>query len=105
MKEISPNSLKEMMNKKTDFQLIDVREYFEHEICCIGGDKIDMYSIMNNIDKISKKKDVIFYCRTGNRSEIIIKMIEKKYPFNNLYNLEGGIMRWREDVDNSINKY
>ena len=64
-----------------------------------------MYSIVDNLEKISKDKDVIIYCRTGTRSSNIIKMLEDTYSYKNLYNLNGGIMRWREDVDNSIKEY
>ena len=59
----------------------------------------------DNLEKISKEKDVIIYCRTGTRSSNIIKMLEDTYSYKNLYNLNGGIMRWREDVDNSIKEY
>ena len=54
MKNISPKDLKEMMsNQCEDLQIIDIRDDYEHEICCIGGEKINMYSIADNIDKIS----------------------------------------------------
>ena len=105
MKQIDPISLKEKIDNEEDFQLVDISDEYEFEICCIGGDKINMYSIFDNLEKISKEKDVIIYCRTGTRSSNIIKMLEDTYSYKNLYNLNGGIMRWREDVDNSINEY
>ena len=105
MKLINPINLKNKINNKEDFQLIDIREDYEHEICCIGGDKIGMYSIPDSIHKISKSKDVIIYCRTGSRSAIIVKMLEDNYSFDNVYNLDGGIMRWREDIDLTLKKY
>tara|TARA_Y200000002_G_scaffold366554_1_gene357641 strand:+ start:294 stop:614 length:321 start_codon:yes stop_codon:yes gene_type:complete len=105
MKQINPISLKNKINNKEDFQLIDIREDYEFEICCIGGDKISMYSIPDSIDKISKSKEVIIYCRTGSRSATIVKMLEDNYSFDNVYNLDGGIMRWREDVDKTLKEY
>ena len=68
MKQIDPISLKEKIDNEEDFQLVDIRDEYEFEICCIGGDKINMYSIVDNLEKISKDKDVIIYCRTGTRS-------------------------------------
>ena len=105
MKQIDPISLKEKIDNEEDFQLVDIRDEYEFESCCSGGDKINMYSIIDNLEKISKDKDVIIYCRTGTRSSNIIKMLEDTYSYKNLYNLNGGIMRWREDVDNSIKEY
>ena len=106
MKNISPMELNEIISsKREDIQLIDIRHDYEYEICCIGGEKIDMYSITDNIDKISTDKKVIIYCRTGERSSSVVKVLEKKFSFDNIYNLEGGIMKWRDDVDSSLNKY
>ena len=67
MKQIDPISLKEKIDNEEDFQLVDIRDEYEFEICCIGGDKINMYSMVDNLEKISKDKDVIIYCRTGTR--------------------------------------
>ena len=105
MKSISPMELKAMMDSGNEFQLIDIRDDYEHNICCIGGEKINMYSIFDNIDKISRNNKVIIYCRTGSRSGNIVKFLEESFSFDNVYNLDGGIMRWRDDVDSSLVSY
>ena len=105
MKSISPMELKAMMDSGNEFQLIDIRDDYEHNICCIGGEKINMYSICDNIDKISRNNKVIIYCRTGSRSGNIVKFLEESFSFDNVYNLDGGIMRWRDDVDSSLVSY
>ena len=105
MKNISPIILKEMIDNKDDFQLIDIRDDYEIDICCIGGDKINMYSIPDNIDKINKESKVVIYCRTGIRSSNIVSMLENNFSFKNIYNLEGGIMKWREDLDEKLKAY
>jgi len=64
-----------------------------------------MYSICDNIDKISRNNKVIIYCRTGSRSGNIVKFLEESFSFDNVYNLDGGIMRWRDDVDSSLVSY
>ena len=94
-----------MMDSGNEFQLIDIRDDYEHNICCIGGEKINMYSICDNIDKISRNNKVIIYCRTGSRSGNIVKFLEESFSFDNVYNLDGGIMRWRDDVDSSLVSY
>ena len=44
--------------------------------------------------------DAVFYAsKTG------IEFLQKKYNFNNLYNLKGGILAWADEIDESIEKY
>ena len=106
MKKILPLELKKLMDLDDDsYQLIDIRDEYEYDICCIGGEKINMYSIIHNLDKLSKEKKVIIYCRTGSRSSNVVNLLDKSYSFQNVYNLEGGIMKWRDDVDQTIKKY
>ena len=64
-----------------------------------------MYSITDSLDKLSKEKKIIIYCRTGSRSATIVSLLEKNFSFKNVYNLDGGIMKWRQDVDPSIKEY
>ena len=106
MKIISPVQLKELIDSSNnDFQLIDIRDEYEFDICCIGGEKINMYSITDSLNKLSREKKIIIYCRTGSRSATIVSLLEKNFSFKNVYNLDGGIMKWRQDVDPSIKEY
>ena len=106
MKKIFPLELKKLMDSdKNEFQLVDIRDEYEYDICCIGGEKINMYSIIDNLDKLSREKKVIIYCRTGSRSANIVNLLENSYSFHNVYNLEGGIMKWRDDIDPTIKEY
>ena len=60
MKKIFPLELKQLMDSdKNEFQLVDIRDEYEYDICCIGGEKINMYSIIDNLDKLSREKKVI----------------------------------------------
>ena len=56
MKEISVDELKEMQDNGDVFQLVDVREPNEFEICSLGGDEIPMSQIMARYQEISKEK-------------------------------------------------
>lgn len=105
MKEVSVHELEKMMDEKKDFQLIDVREAGEHEFCNIGGELIPMGDILQNTDKITREKDVIIYCRSGNRSANIIRALEQHFGFTNLFNLKGGMLDWADEIDPDIPKY
>jgi len=105
MKEITVQELKKMIDSKTDFQLIDVREPYEFDICNLEGELIPMADVPANADKISKEKQVVVHCRSGRRSGDIIQWLEKNKGFTNLYNLKGGILAWSDQIDPSMPKY
>ncbi len=105
MKEITVQELKAKLDQGDDFQLIDVREDNERAFTNIGGDHISMGSVMQNLDKISKEKDVVVYCRSGSRSGQVVNFLEMNHGFKNLYNLKGGILAWADQIDDSIKKY
>jgi rhodanese-related sulfurtransferase len=105
MKEITPQELKIKIDKNDDFQLIDVREENEYDICNLNGELIPMGSIFDQPEKISKDKTVIIYCRSGGRSGAVITELEKRFGFTNLYNLKGGIMAYARDIDPSLTMY
>ena len=105
MKEKTVQELKQMLDNKEDFQLIDVREEHEFEICNLKGELIPMGEIPDNVQKISKDKPVIIHCRSGARSGNVIQYLESNFGYTNLYNLQGGILAWADEIDNSMPKY
>ena len=98
MKEITPQELKDLINSKADFQLIDVREEYEFDEVNIKGELIPMGEVLENIEKISKDKQVVIHCRSGKRSATVINALESQYAFTNLYNLKGGILAYIEEI-------
>lgn len=105
MKEVTVQELKELMDSKADFQLIDVREPHEYDICNLEGELIPMSDIPNNVDKISKDKQVIIHCRSGKRSGDMLLWLEKNHGFTNLYNLKGGVLAWAREIDPEFPTY
>ncbi len=104
MKEITVSELKKMLDSSVDFQLIDVREEHETDIASVGGELIPMGEVMDNLDKISKDKKVVIYCRSGNRSGVIVQALEAQ-GYSNVYNLKGGILAWATEIDTAMAKY
>ena len=104
MKEVTVAELKKLKDDNADFQLIDVREEHELEICEIGGLHIAMGEVMDNLDQISKDKQVVIHCRSGARSGAICQALEA-IGYSNVYNLKGGIIAWSTEIDPSITKY
>ena len=105
MKEITVQELKALKDSGEDFQLIDVREPHEFDICDLGGELIPQGEIPANADKISKDKKVVIHCRSGARSGNMIQWLEKNKGYTNLYNLKGGILAWAKEIDPEMPTY
>ena len=105
MKEVTVQELKKMMDDNVDFQLIDVREPHEFDICNIKGELIPQGEIPSSVDKIDRTKKVVIHCRSGARSGNMVQYLEKNHQFDNLYNLKGGILAWAREIDPSMPTY
>ncbi len=104
MNEITVQELKEKLDKGEDFQLIDVREEFEYETSNLGGQLIPLGGILIEADKVSKDKPVVVMCRSGKRSAAAIMQLQQ-LGYNNLTNLQGGILAWAAEIDPTLNVY
>lgn len=105
MKEVTVQELKQMFDTQEDFQLIDVREEYEFQICNLGGELIPVGAILDHADQISKTKTVVIHCRSGQRSKTAILNLEERFGFKNLFNLKGGILAYASEIDHSLVKY
>jgi rhodanese-related sulfurtransferase len=96
MNTISPETLKARLDAGEKINLVDVREPNEHEQFNIGGILLPVGEIMAmQTDEIDHLKDaeVIFYCRSGNRSGHACQVAEMM-GFTNPVNLTGGMLEW-----------
>lgn len=102
VKSINVQQLKQMMDSKEDFHLIDVREQYEYDKANLKGELIPISVVPANIDKFDRDKKIIVHCRSGARSGNVIHQLQQLKGFENLYNLEGGILAWARDIDPSM---
>lgn len=105
IKEVDAVQLHEWETKGPDFQLIDVREPYEYEICNIGAELIPLGTIIESAGKIDRNRKVVVHCKTGNRSGKAIRELEEKFGFENLYNLKGGILGYIDEFKPELTKY
>ncbi|NQD71079.1 rhodanese-like domain-containing protein [Sphingobacterium shayense] len=104
MKEVTVLDLKNMMDRNEEFQLIDVREPFEYEVSNLNGLNIPLAGIIIEQEKIKKDVPVVIQCRSGKRSAQAVMLLEQQ-GFDNLSNLEGGILAWKEEIDPDMDVY
>ena len=87
LKEITP---KELLNKLSKVQLIDIREPYEIKDGNIEGSiNIPMGDFLENLDQLDKSKQIVIYCNTARRSKPVVYMTYKLHGII-LYNLKGG---------------
>jgi len=98
VKEISVAELKNLIENKNEFQLIDVRETNEYKLSNMQGENIPLSSLEKHSDIISRTKQVIIHCASGARSKKAVDFLQQKFGFTNLYNLTGGIDAWKKSA-------
>lgn len=106
MKEISAEQLKQRMEAKEQFRLIDVREIDEYEYARIeGGELIPLSEFQAKYqNQLQMDDDIVIYCHHGMRSAQACMFLESK-GYTNLTNLRGGIESWSLAVDDNVPRY
>ena len=98
MQNITPEEVKERLDKGEQLNLVDVREPHERAEFNIGGVHIPLGQVqMMQVDQLEnmKNEEVIVYCRSGNRSGQAA-MILDTLGFANTKNLSGGMLAWQQ---------
>lgn len=93
--DIQVDELKDKLDAKEDFILIDVREDYERAEFNVGGMHIPLGNLPTNISDLEdyKEDEIVIYCRSGNRSGQA-KMFMEQLGFKNVRNLIGGMLEW-----------
>lgn len=105
MKEVNVSELEKGLHEN-EMVLIDIRESYERDIAKIDqAEHIPMGDILDRASEIPRDKKVVIHCRSGQRSAAVIDALEKEHSFENLYNLQGGILAWSDEIDSSLTKY
>jgi rhodanese-related sulfurtransferase len=98
MNTITPEEVRARLDAGEKLNLVDVREPSENAAFNIGGILCPLGKIKDfDIDELEalKDKEVILYCRSGNRSGQATMMLETM-GFSNPKNLVGGMLAWQE---------
>jgi rhodanese-related sulfurtransferase len=104
MKEITVQELKQLRDEKADFFLLDVREPFEYDICNLGGHLIPLAELPSRLAELDPQQKIIVHCKMGGRSSRATLFLEQ-HGFNNVSNLQGGLMAWVNEIEPSLKKY
>ena len=104
IQDLPPEAFKACLNNANTI-LIDVREDWEFELCCIENAQLmPMSAIAETFSKLDKNAHLAVYCHHGVRSLRVIHFLQSQ-GYENLINLQGGIDAWSSAIDSSVAKY
>lgn len=103
--EITVEELRDKIEKKQDFVLLDVRERFEYDIARIPGSKlIPLGELHSRLSELDTADEIVIHCKSGIRSANALRELQAA-GFGKLWNVEGGILAWAERIDPTVAKY
>jgi rhodanese-related sulfurtransferase len=98
MQNISVEQVKKRIDEGEKLNFVDVRESSENAEYNIGGILLPIGNIQSmQFEELEdlKEEEIIFYCRSGNRSGQACLILEMA-GFKNVKNLTGGMLAWKE---------
>ncbi len=98
--DITVQELKELLDGLTKINLIDVRNPEEYEEDNIEAELIPLGDLPDRITELEDRKgqDIYIHCRSGARSERAKQYLIAN-GFDNVHNVLGGIMAYRDNVE------
>ncbi|MGK2861564.1 MAG: rhodanese-like domain-containing protein [Chitinophagaceae bacterium] len=98
MQNITVEELKSRLDAGEQLNIVDVREPYENAEFNIGGTLFPLGQIQSmTIEELEpfKEKELILYCRSGNRSGQACLILDSM-GFKNTKNLVGGMLSWQD---------
>jgi rhodanese-related sulfurtransferase len=104
--QIDANQLFEMIKKKEDFVILDVRTPQEQSITGITWKNtlnIPMHEVFKpeNLNKLPKDKKIVVICHSGDRAAAVVTGL-RAIGFNNAYQFKGGIKELADKVGRNV---
>jgi len=101
---LSVQELQALIRADEEFELIDVRSPEERELAVIEGSRLLDRNTAAELEKLPADRRVIFYCHTGQRSQVAAQAFAANGR-QNVYNLMGGIDAWSTEIDPQVPRY
>ncbi len=104
--QIDANQLFEMIKKKDDFVILDVRTPQEQSITGITWKNtlnIPVHEVFKpeNLNKLPKDKKIVVVCHSGDRAAAVVTGL-RAVGFNNAYQFKGGIKELADKVARNV---
>ncbi len=103
--QITAAELNRCITAEQNIRMIDIREPQESMICSIlGAELIPEKEFIKQAEGLDKKGQIVLLCRSGIRSARLVAQFREQ-GFSRIRNLQGGILAWIDEVDDSLAKY
>ena len=105
--ELTATELSDRLEASEPLVLVDVRQPFEMHIADlpeVGQLRIPMNEFAERTDELDPDAEMVLYCRSGARSGRATRYL-LGLGFKSVWNLKGGVLAWREEVDPSLERY
>jgi adenylyltransferase/sulfurtransferase len=103
---LSVTELKERLDGGWKPYVLDVRKPFEADIARLAfADRLEPHETVASIaDQLPRDRDIVIHCKLGGRSAKACEALAA-LGFTRLYNVEGGITAWAQQIDPSLPTY
>ncbi len=103
--DLTPEAFVERKDAGEEWQLIDVRELWEHELASVSyATLMPMSEIHTRVQELEKALPVAVLCHSGIRSAQVAAWL-RQLGFGPVANITGGIDLWSVTVDQEIPRY
>jgi adenylyltransferase/sulfurtransferase len=104
---MTPTELKQRLEQGDPLVLVDVRQLEERDIADlpeVGQLRIPVGEFLDRLGEVDPDEEVVLYCRSGSRSGWATRHLVAR-GYSKVWNLKGGLLGWKREVDPSIQAY
>lgn len=111
--EISVLDVQSKLDEPADFVLLDVREPDEHALARIESDGVTYLPLSRLAQEqvaalpasaAEKDTEIVVFCHHGTRSAQVVAWLRQE-GWTNVWNMDGGIAAWADQVDPTVGTY
>ncbi|MBX3177266.1 MAG: molybdopterin-synthase adenylyltransferase MoeB [Candidatus Hydrogenedentes bacterium] len=103
--ETTVQEMKARLDRGDDFDILDVRNPEEWQICRIDGAiLIPVGELPARLDELDPAREILVHCKSGVRSAKAVGIL-REAGFQNVSNVRGGIQEWARRIDPSMPLY
>ncbi|QOJ29058.1 MAG: hypothetical protein HRU80_09245 [Ignavibacteriales bacterium] len=102
---IEPSAAAEALKNENNVMLLDVREQWEYDIVHIKESVlIPLRTLPTRLDELRVYNKIFVLCHHGFRSISACEYLLSE-GIKTVYNVDGGIDRWADEADTTLEKY
>lgn len=103
--ELSPAQAERLLAADPQAVLLDVREPWEFERVHLPGARlIPLGELASRLAELNPRQTCVVICHHGNRSRQAARLLRSR-GFARVFNLQGGIAAWAEQLDPALPRY